>query len=77
MIGVLEPWCGSFLYTHIDTEGLMLGIPLDIVSQLRGATAGRLMVAGGIKTEKEVQQLHTMGIDAVVGMAIYLKLLKI
>ena len=77
MMGALEPWCGSFLYTHIDTEGLMLGIPLDIVSQLRGATTKRLIVAGGIKAEEEVQQLHTMGIDAVVGMAIYLELLRI
>ena len=36
MIAALERWCGAFLYTHIDTEGLMQGIPLDTVSQLRG-----------------------------------------
>jgi len=29
MIRSLEPWCAGFLYTHIDTEGLLLGIPVD------------------------------------------------
>jgi len=77
MMAALEPWCGAFLYTHIDTEGLLLGIPLDVVAQLRKATSRPLTVAGGIRTESEIQQLHAMGVDAVVGMAIYLGLLKI
>jgi phosphoribosylformimino-5-aminoimidazole carboxamide ribotide isomerase len=77
MIRALEPWCAAFLYTNIDTEGLLLGMPLEIVSQLRSATATQLIVAGGIRTEDEVEQLHAMGVDAVVGMAVYLELLKI
>ena len=77
MIRALEPWCGAFLYTNIDTEGLLLGMPLDIVSELRSATSNQLIVAGGIKTEDEVQRLDALGVDAVVGMAIYLELLKI
>jgi phosphoribosylformimino-5-aminoimidazole carboxamide ribotide isomerase len=77
MMVALEPWCSSFLYTHIDTEGLLQGIPLAAVSRLRKATARRLIVAGGIKTESEIQQLDAMGVDAVVGMAIYLGLLKV
>jgi phosphoribosylformimino-5-aminoimidazole carboxamide ribotide isomerase len=77
MIATLEPWCGGFLYTHIDTEGLLLGMPLDIVAQLRKATSKQLIVAGGIRTQEEVDCLHVMGVDAVVGMAIYLELLKI
>jgi phosphoribosylformimino-5-aminoimidazole carboxamide ribotide isomerase len=77
MIRALEPWCSAFLYTNIDTEGLLLGMPLDVVSQLRSATNKQLIVAGGIRTEDEVEQFHTMGVDAVVGMAIYLELLKI
>jgi len=28
MIRALEPFCETFLYTHIDTEGLMAGIPM-------------------------------------------------
>jgi len=71
MIGALEPWCGAFLYTHIDSEGLMQGIPLDTVSQLRSATRRQLIVAGGIASSEQIDQLSAMQIDAVVGMAIY------
>ncbi len=77
MIRALEPWCEAFLYTNIDTEGLLLGMPLDIVSELRALTSRQLIAAGGIRTEEEVATLHAMGVDAVVGMAIYLELLKI
>jgi phosphoribosylformimino-5-aminoimidazole carboxamide ribotide isomerase len=77
MIRALESWCSGFLYTHIDTEGLMLGMPLDVVSELRSVTSKRLIVAGGIRTQEEVDHLDTMGVDAVVGMAIYLELLKV
>ena len=71
MIEALEPWCAAFLYTHIDSEGLMQGIPLDTVSQLRSATRKQLIVAGGIASSEEIDHLDAMGIDAVVGMAIY------
>ena len=77
MVRALEPWCCAFLYTNIDTEGLLLGMPLDVVSGLRRATRKQLIVAGGIRTEDEVDKLHAMGVDAVVGMAIYLELMKI
>jgi phosphoribosylformimino-5-aminoimidazole carboxamide ribotide isomerase len=77
MIRALEPWCDGFLYTHIDTEGLLLGMPLDVVSELRSLTGKRLIVAGGIRTQEEVDRLDVMGVDAVVGMAIYLELLKV
>lgn len=68
----LEPFCSAFLYTHIDTEGLMVGIPLNPVRALRQATNKQLIAAGGIGTYQEVEHLHEMGIDAVVGMALYL-----
>jgi phosphoribosylformimino-5-aminoimidazole carboxamide ribotide isomerase len=77
MMRALEPWCYGFLYTHIDTEGLLLGMPLDVVAELRSATDKRLIVAGGIRTQDEVDRLDAMGVDAVVGMAIYLELLKV
>jgi len=77
MILALESWCSGFLYTHIDTEGLLLGLPLAVVSELRRVTSKRLIVAGGIRTQEEVDRLDVMGADAVVGMAIYLELLKV
>ena len=71
MIATLEPWCGAFLYTHIDTEGLMQGIPVDVVRRLRDGSKKQLIVAGGITTREEIDRLHAMNVDAVVGMAIY------
>jgi phosphoribosylformimino-5-aminoimidazole carboxamide ribotide isomerase len=71
MIAALEPWCAAFLYTHIDSEGLMQGIPMPVVRQLRESTKKQLIVAGGIATREEIQQLDDLKIDAVVGMAIY------
>lgn len=66
-----EPYCGEFLYTHVDTEGLMGGIPMDAVRAVRAATSRRLTAAGGITTREEIDALDAMGVDAVVGMAIY------
>lgn len=66
-----EPYCGEFLYTHVDTEGLMGGIPMEAVREVRAATTRRLTAAGGITTQEEVDSLDAMGVDAVVGMAIY------
>ena len=71
MIRALEPFCETFLYTHIDTEGLMGGIPMDTVTAIRRATSRRLIVAGGIRTQREIDQLDALGMDAVVGMALY------
>lgn len=71
MIAQLESYCGAFLYTHIDTEGTMKGFPLDVAKHLRQATAKQLIVAGGIRSKEEVQALDAIGVDAVVGMAIY------
>jgi phosphoribosylformimino-5-aminoimidazole carboxamide ribotide isomerase len=71
MIRALEPFCETFLYTHIDTEGLMGGIPMETVAAIRKATSRRLIVAGGITTQQEIDSLDALGMDAVVGMALY------
>ncbi len=71
MMQALEPYCGAFLYTHIDTEGTMTGFPMDVARTLRAGTATQLIVAGGIRSMDEVAELDAMGADAVVGMAIY------
>ena len=77
MIEQLEPFCSAFLYTHIDTEGLLKGIPLDVIRELRGKTSRRLIAAGGIHRQEEIEELDQMGVDAVVGMAIYSGLLAV
>jgi phosphoribosylformimino-5-aminoimidazole carboxamide ribotide isomerase len=71
MIRALEPFCDTFLYTHIDTEGLMGGIPIETVRAIRQSTSRRLVAAGGIRTQGEIDVLDSMGVDAVVGMALY------
>ena len=71
LMRALESFCGAFLYTHIDTEGLLLGIPIDVVRQLQSSTSNQFIAAGGIRTQEEVSALHAIGVDAVVGMAIY------
>ena len=75
MMRALEPFCGAFLYTHIDTEGLLQGIPMETVREMRDATHRRLIAAGGIRSQEEVDALDAMGVDAVVGMAIYRNLI--
>ena len=70
-VRALEPWCGEFLYTHVDREGLMQGTDIDAIRAVRDATTRRLTAAGGITTRDEIDLLDAAGIDAVVGMAIY------
>jgi phosphoribosylformimino-5-aminoimidazole carboxamide ribonucleotide (ProFAR) isomerase len=41
------------------------------VLAVRAATVRRVTAAGGITTMAEVEQLSALGVDAVVGMAIY------
>jgi phosphoribosylformimino-5-aminoimidazole carboxamide ribotide isomerase len=67
----LSPHAGGFLYTHVDTEGTMAGLKIDAVLAVRRATDRRVIAAGGIRSLAEVEQLDALGIDAVVGMAIY------
>jgi len=70
-IRALEPYCHEFLYTHVDTEGLMRGTDLEAIVAVRRATKRRVTAAGGITTQQEIDQLDALGVDAVVGMAIY------
>ena len=77
MMQALEPYCSAFLYTHIDTEGLLQGIPMEVVRDLRGKTSRRFIAAGGIRSQHEIDQLDAMGVDAVVGMAIYSGMIKV
>ena len=70
-VRALEPYCGEFLYTHVDTEGLMGGTDLAAILAVRGATTRRVTAAGGISTQAEIDELDANDVDAVVGMAVY------
>lgn len=71
MMAALEAFCGAFLYTHIDTEGMLTGIPMDVIRALNNKTSRKLIAAGGIKSQSEIEELDSIGVDAVVGMGIY------
>jgi phosphoribosylformimino-5-aminoimidazole carboxamide ribonucleotide (ProFAR) isomerase len=49
----------------------MQGTDMDAIRAIRNATTRRVTAAGGITTREEIDALHAMGVDAVVGMAIY------
>jgi len=70
-VKALEPYFGEFLYTHVDLEGLMEGTDLAAIEAIGSATRRKLTAAGGITTLAEVDYLDGLGIDAVVGMALY------
>jgi phosphoribosylformimino-5-aminoimidazole carboxamide ribotide isomerase len=70
-VRALEPFCGEFLYTHVDAEGLMGGTNRDAILAVRHATSRHVTAAGGITTQEEIDELDALGVDAVVGMAIY------
>lgn len=71
VIKELEPYCGGFLCTYVDKEGMMQGTDLDWFRRLRGATSHELTAAGGITTYDDVRELLAMDIHAALGMAIY------
>jgi phosphoribosylformimino-5-aminoimidazole carboxamide ribotide isomerase len=70
-VRALEPYCGEFLYTHVEKEGLMQGTDLAAITAVRNGTRRPLIAAGGVTTQEEIDELGRLGIDAVVGMAIY------
>jgi len=77
MIRALDAYCAAFLYTHVDSEGLLEGFPRNVIAPLRDRTRRQLIAAGGIRSQEEIDALDRMGVDAVVGMAIYQGLIPV
>ena len=71
VIEELEPYCGGFLCTYVDKEGMLEGTDLDWYARLRRATEREITAAGGITTLEEIRCLGQMGVHAALGMAIY------
>jgi phosphoribosylformimino-5-aminoimidazole carboxamide ribonucleotide (ProFAR) isomerase len=46
----LEPFCGGFLCTYVDKEGMLEGTDLAWYRRLRQATNHEITAAGGITT---------------------------
>ena len=71
VIRQLEPYCGGFLCTYVDKEGMMQGTDLDWFRRLRAATTHEITAAGGITTLDDIRALESMKIHSALGMAIY------
>jgi phosphoribosylformimino-5-aminoimidazole carboxamide ribotide isomerase len=77
VIRQLEPFCGGFLCTYVDKEGMMQGTDLEWFRRLRSATSHEITAAGGITTLDDVRALQAINIHAALGMAIYTGLLNL
>jgi phosphoribosylformimino-5-aminoimidazole carboxamide ribonucleotide (ProFAR) isomerase len=77
VIKQLEPYCGGFLCTYVDKEGMMQGTDLEWFASLRAATALPITAAGGITTLDDVRALKALNIHSALGMAIYTGLLDL
>jgi phosphoribosylformimino-5-aminoimidazole carboxamide ribonucleotide (ProFAR) isomerase len=71
VIAKLEPYCGGFLCTYVDKEGMMQGTDLEWFASLRKCTEHEIVAAGGITTMDDVRALTALRIHCAIGMAIY------
>jgi len=71
VLSQLEPYCGGFLCTYVDKEGMMQGTDLDWFRRLRAATKLDITAAGGVTTLDDVRALQAINVHAALGMAIY------
>ena len=71
VIAQLEPYCGAYLATYVDKEGMMQGTDIEWFRGLRSATQKNITAAGGITTLDDIRQLTALRIDCALGMAIY------
>lgn len=67
----LEPYCGEFLFTCVEREGLMRGTDIPMVKQIKERTTNRITLAGGIHTLEEITNCARLGVDVQLGMALY------
>lgn len=67
----LHPYCGGFLLTKIEREGLLGGVDFELAGALHNAVDSPITIAGGVRSISEIAELDQRGIDAQVGMAIY------
>ena len=67
----LEPFCGGFLCTYVDKEGMMQGTDLNWFRRLRAATQHEITAAGGITTIEEIHALAAMKVHAALAASIF------
>jgi len=73
----LEPYCSEFLYTYVDKEGMMQGTDFETLRKLKYATDNDITAAGGISSNEEINRLERLGVNSVLGMALYTGKIKL
>ena len=70
----LRPYVSGFLVTFVEREGGLGGMDLDQVRDtINAAGEVPVTVAGGVAQAEEIGQIHALGADVQVGMALYTK----
>ncbi len=73
----LEPYCSEFLYTYVDKEGMMGGTDFDMLRAIKLKTTNEVTAAGGISSMDEINRLERLGVNSVLGMALYTGRIKL
>ncbi len=66
-----EKFCSELLFTCVEKEGCMQGTNMDYVRELRQAVHCRVVVAGGVSSVEEIEELEKLHCDVQLGMALY------
>lgn len=66
-----ENYCSELLFTCVEKEGCMQGTDMAMAQELRDAVKCRVVVAGGVSSEDEIERLEKIGCDVQLGMALY------
>lgn len=66
-----EKYCSELLFTCVEKEGCMGGTDMDSCRALREAVKCRVVVAGGVNSLGQIEELERMGCDVQLGMALY------
>lgn len=66
-----EKYCSELLFTCVEKEGCLQGTNLEMAKELRNAVNCRVVVAGGVSSEDEIETLEKMNCDVQLGMALY------
>ena len=67
----LEQFCHTLLCTTVENEGAMQGTNAAWFAELRAGTNLKIIAAGGVSTLTEARKLEGIGVDVVLGMALY------
>ena len=66
-----EKYCSELLFTCVEKEGCMQGTDMNYVKELRSAVSCRVVVAGGVSSVEEIEELEKLHCDVQLGMALY------